>query len=165
MKVAEGRSGGGGGPRKNRVAGQDGDDSDGMKSYRVGTHKLREAIGRGLKSGSYIPKIGRIMDLLDKRQAKEFHCKYTDGGTPVYICAVTNNRGDFGTVTENAYKKLVDDGIGACVGTWTDDDGTVYSDTSMIFSGTRMEEALRFKKKYNQTTIMVIDRNGNSAFV
>jgi len=142
--LPDGGSGGGPGGKKpggKRPRGS-GDDGGGMRHYHAGVRKLRNAIRRGLTGGSYIPKIGRIMDLLDRHQAREFHSRYTVDGTPVYICAVTDNKNaDFGRVTEDAYGKLDKSGHDACVGTWTDPKNKdVYNDTSMIFSGTRWEE-------------------------
>jgi len=166
--LPDGGSGGSPGGKKpggKRPRGSEDDDGGGMRHYRIGVRKLRNAIRRGLRMGSYVPKTGRIMDALNQKDAKEIFDMYTDSGSYVYFCAVTDNKGDFGKDTENAYRRLVDAGMDACVGTWTSAKGEAYNDTSMIVSGISVEEAETLKKKYDQLSVMVIQEDGFTGFI
>ena len=89
--------------------------------------------------------------------------EFSDGGSPVYIIAVTNNAGNFDETNRDAYMSMRSRGIEAMLGQWTKRERT-FQDIVMAMSGINRRQALKYKKQYNQLTMVGICGDGTTGY-
>jgi len=144
-------------PRKSG-AGDDGDDTF-RRRHAEGKRLLKKS---PLKGASYSHKMGgTLANLKSGDTMRRFAEIYSINRQPVYIIAVTNNTGDFNRSTEDVYARLNRDGREAIMGKWIDETGTEFNDISMVMSGIGEDEALRYKRLYDQQEIIRVYLDGN----
>lgn len=132
-----------------------------VSEYLAGVDSIREC---GLVDTSYDPKRRLCVDLAKREERDGFFDEFSKGGMPVYIVGVTNNRGDFCDETEYIYVSLCAGGNTVTLGQWTAPDGAIYRDVTLVVSGITENEALRYKRRYGQLSIMEV-KHGSSRCV
>ncbi len=131
------------------------------KDYHVAVRAI-EKYGSG--NVSYVPKLQSCVDLAKTEEQDRFFDEFTDGGMPVYIIGITNNERNFNETTRKAYVRLCMEGRAVMLGQWTDPEGVTYRDVITIMSGIDRNRALKYKKQYDQLSIMEI-RNDASRYL
>jgi len=100
------------------------------------------------------------IDLENPEEQIRFFGEFTMDGLPVYIFAVTNNEGDFNEATRDTYVSMRMAGNEVMLGQWTSPGRITCRDVIRIVSGITQEQALKYKKQYDQQMIVMITRNG-----
>ena len=123
------------------------------------------AIGEhGLGNTSYNPKRRSCVDLSETEEQDAFFDEFSKGGMSVYIVGIVSNRGGFCDETRDAYVRLCVAGNAVMLGQWTAPDGAIYRDVVLVVSGIDENEALRYKRRYGQLSIMEV-KHGSSRYI
>jgi len=147
-------SGDGSGARKKRPDRDDGG-RDGLQEAHEEYAEVEEEIEKflGDRDGSCIPGFG-IFSVYDLGDVERMFKEYTTNGMPVYIIGATHNKNRFNETTRDKYVELRKAGKKVLLGQWTDENGDTYRDVAFIESGISREQAVWFKRKYNQRSIL-----------
>ncbi len=108
-----------------------------------------------------------VFDADNPEHRRKFYDVHGIDGKPVGIIGRTHHTKPFDESSKEAFRKTIDEGHTPAIGTWTDSerqDSKPYNDVSMIVSDDE-GNLLRPKKKHNQMTILVIDKNANKRFI
>lgn len=144
----------------------DNGDSDLEEKYAQEYEEEADAIRQyGSGNITYSRRIGSYVDLGVPEQASRFFAEFTDGGMSVYVVGVTNNPADYNETTKEAYLRMRLQQKEVMLGQWTSPHGVRYRDAILIMSGINREQALKYKKQYNQLSIVEIRENGSPGFI
>ncbi len=127
------------------------------EEYDAGVESIRR---HGSGSVTYHPGMGSCIDLANPDEKDALFERLTDGGQPVYLISVTNNRKDFDEESRNEYIRFRKQGADVMLGQWIDINGFTYRDVTVAISGIGREEALKYKREYGQAYIVVMERYG-----
>ena len=144
-------------------------DPDDSHLYDKYAKEYDQAVDAITKHGSgnitYNPLTGSYKDFEKPEDVRKVFEEFTDDGMPVYVIGVTNNEGDFDRYTKEAYVILRMDKKDAVLGQWIGPLGATYRDVALVLSGISREQALNYKTKYDQQSIVVIQKNGPPEFI
>ena len=132
--------------------------------FSKGLPAMKKLIAGGA-AGTWDYVTNSVFDADNPEHRRKFYDTHGIDGKPVGIIGRTNHAGPFDESSEEAFKKIVDEGYTPSIGTWTDmDKNKVDNDVGMVVSAD-VKKLLTFKRKYNQKEILVVYSNGEPEFI
>lgn len=118
-----------------------------------------------LRNYAYDPSTKRGYDLLNGKDAKDFHWHLSRTDDDLAVIAVTNNYGEYGEKTRRPFKRLRADGYQPLLGKWHSPDGKVFRDISHARHIASESEIKNLLTMFKQQSAIIITKEGRMKFV